>query len=242
MYQIERMEETLKQNTLTPPHATAGGAYGHGWETLKKYFLELLLLTFILMLIDTPFGWFNKSSWSGDLSGYNYDFTSSLYSLLYWLLIAAPVEYGVIYLFLKAVRGEPVVFKDILQPFNQFVDVVLANILVTGIVIAGFVFFIIPGIVFAIKLVFVPFLVMDRKMDAISAVKESWRMTGGYGWTIFGMSILAFFICLGGIIVFIVGIIVALMWIGTAFASLYYAVDAKNGESGLVSENNETSK
>ena len=158
--------------------------------------------------------------------------------MLYWVLIASPIEYGVIYLFLKAVRGETVQIKDIFQPFNQFVDVVLANILVTGIVIAGFILLIIPGIVFAIKLVFVPYLVMDRKMNAIGAVKESWTMTGGHGWTIFGMAILAFFICLGGFIVFFVGIIVSLMWIGAAFASLYYAVDSKKNSSSVVTENN----
>ena len=171
------MEENIKQNATSPPEATAGGSYGHGWGTLKKYFLELLLITFIIVLINVPFGWFNKSS----LTNYNNDFTNSLYSMLYWVLIASPIEYGVIYLFLKAVRGETVQIKDIFQPFNQFVDVVLANILVTGIVIAGFILLIIPGIVFAIKLVFVPYLVMDRKMNAISAVKESWKMTGGHG-------------------------------------------------------------
>ena len=158
--------------------------------------------------------------------------------MLYWVLIASPIEYGVIYLFLKAVRGETVQIKDIFQPFNQFVDVVLANILVTGIVIAGFILLIIPGIVFAIKLVFVPYLVMDRKMNAINAVKESWKMTGGFGWTIFGMAILAFFICVGGFIVFFVGIIVSMMWIGAAFASLYYAVDSKKNSSSVVTENN----
>ena len=228
------MEENIKQNATSPPEATAGGSYGHGWGTLKKYFLELLLITFIIVLIDAPFGWFNKSS----LTNYNYDFTNSLYSMLYWVLIASPIEYGVIYLFLKAVRGETVQIKDIFQPFNQFVDVVLANILVTGIVIAGLILLIIPGIVFAIKLVFVPYLVMDRKMNAINAVKESWKMTGGFGWTIFGMAILAFFICLGGFIVFFVGIIVSLMWIGAAFASLYYAVDSKKNSSSVVTENN----
>lgn len=56
------MEENIKQNATSPPEATAGGSYGHGWGTLKKYFLELLLITFIIVLIDAPFGWFNKSS------------------------------------------------------------------------------------------------------------------------------------------------------------------------------------
>ncbi len=228
------MEENIKQNAASAPEATVGGSFGHGWDTLKKYFLELLLITFIIVLIDAPFGWFNKSS----LTNYSYDFTNSFYSMLYWVLIASPIEYGVIYLFLKAVRGETVQIKDIFQPFNQFVDVVLANILVTGIVIAGIILLIIPGIIFAIKLVFVPYLVMDRKMNAINAVKESWKMTGGFGWTIFGMAILAFFICVGGFIVFFVGIIVSLMWIGAAFASLYYAVDSKKNSSSVVTENN----
>jgi hypothetical protein len=49
-------------------------------------------------------------------------------------------------------------------------------------------------------------------------------MTKGYGWTIFGMAILSSFIFIGGLICLVVGVIPAMMWIKSAFASLYAAV------------------
>jgi len=61
-------------------------------------------------------------------------------------------------------------------------------------------------------------------MEAIEAVKESWRMTGGYAWKVFLIGLLAIPISIAGLICFGVGIIFALMWIRLAFASLYHAV------------------
>ena len=117
--------------------------------------------------------------------------------------------------------------KVIILPYNRIVDVILAQILSIVLVVMGFLLFIIPGIIVLVRLSFVKYLVMDKGLDAMGAIKESWRMTSGYGWTILGMAILAAFIFLGGLIAFIVGVIVAFMWINISFASLYYAVDSK---------------
>ena len=65
---------------------------------------------------------------------------------------------------------------------------------------------------------------MDRKMDPVDAVKESWRMTRGRTGDIFLMGLLAALIWIAGIICLGVGIIPAVMWTRCAFASMYYAV------------------
>jgi len=220
------MEENAKQSPVPAPEATVGGAYGHGWQILKKNFLELLLVIFIIMLINAPLSWFNKDVDFFNSYSDGFNFTDGLYSLLYWLLVVTPLEYGALLVFLRASRGANVQIRDIISPFNQFVEVILTKILITGIVIVGLLLFIIPGIIFAIKLVFAPYLVVDRKMDAVSAVKESWKMTSGHGFTIFAMAILASFIVLGGLIVFFVGIFISIIWISAAFAALYHAADS----------------
>jgi len=235
------MEENAQQSLVPPPEATVGGAYGHGWQILKKNFLELLLVIFIIMLINAPLSWFNKNvDFISSYGDYDFDFTNGLYSLLYWLLVATPLEYGAYLIFVRASRGTKVQIRDIISPFNQFVEVVLTKILITGIVIIGIFLFIIPGIIFAIKLAFAPYLVVDKKMDAISAIKESWKMTSGHGFTIFVMAILAFIIMLGGFIVFFVGIFISMIWIMAAFASLYYAADSA-GKDAAGSQELETS-
>ncbi len=92
------------------------------------------------------------------------------------------------------------------------------------IIMIGIMVLIIPGIVFACKLAFVPYLVVDKQMDAVSAVKESWRMTRGHAFSIFLIGFLAIFISLAGLIAFVVGIIIAIIWVRLATAALYHAV------------------
>jgi len=83
---------------------------------------------------------------------------------------------------------------------------------------------IVPGIIFACRLAFVRYLVVDRNMDPVSAIKESWRMTRSHAWDIFALGLLAIPITIAGLICLGVGVIPAIMWIRASFASMYYAV------------------
>ena len=69
-------------------------------------------------------------------------------------------------------------------------------------------------------------------MKVIEAVKESWRMTDGHAGTVFLIGLLAIPICIAGLICFGVGIILSIMWIRLAFASLYHAVAMSEEVSG----------
>jgi len=148
----------------------------------------------------------------------------SVLSLAYSILLINPVGYGVAFAYLRAVRDDPVEVKDMFEVFRNYWNVVLASLLVGVIVSIGFVLLIVPGIIFACKLAFTPYLVVDRKMAVIEAIKESWRMTGGHSWKVFLIGLLAIPICIAGWICFGVGIILAIMWVTLAFATLYHAV------------------
>ena len=76
----------------------------------------------------------------------------------------------------------------------------------------------------ATRLVFVGFLVVDERMDAIEAVRESWRRTDGFGGRIFVLWLLAIPISAAGLLLLGVGIVPALMWIHLAFAMLFVGV------------------
>ena len=132
----------------------------------------------------------------------------------------------------KRIRNENLDFKEIFTGFKNYVNIVLAHLLATALIILGFVFFLIPGFILAARLVFVPYLVMDRNLDPIKAVEKSWQMTYGHGWKIFGMGVISFFLIILGFVLMFVGIFFAAMWIGTAFASLYYSID-ENEKSAL---------
>jgi uncharacterized membrane protein len=135
------------------------------------------------------------------------------------------IKYGEHYMFLNAMRDQEAEIKTLFEGFKtQYLNIVLANLIVFALIMLGFVMLIIPGIIIACRLAFVSYLVMDKNLDAMKAVEKSWQMTKGHGWTIFGMAIISFFVCIAGLIVFFVGIIVSLMWVHAAFATLYLSV------------------
>ena len=205
------------------PEATYSGSFSHGWETMKKYFLELLLVILLQILLSLPFGLINTFN-----NNHSFGVTFfTLFNIAYGLLVMVPVSYGSRWVFLKAVRGESFKAYEIFYAFQNLGNIIIASLLVFAIIGIGFVLLIVPGIIFACKLAFVPYLVTDQKMEAIEAIKKSWEMTRGFSWTIFGMGVMSFCIALAGLICLVVGIFPASIWISCAFATLYWTVSLK---------------
>jgi uncharacterized membrane protein len=203
-----------------------GSSYGNGWTQLWKHFLELFLIGIIYVVISLPFSivqWVTGGHIG--LSGI---------SFFYSLLIVGPVGYGLAFAYLKAARGDKVEIHDMFASFQNYWNAVLAGLLVLVIVIIGLVLLIVPGIIFACKLAFTPYLVVDRKMGVIEAVKESWRMTGGHTWKVFLIGLLGIPIMIAGAICLGVCIIIAVMWISMALASLYHAVSTAGSVSSQI--------
>jgi len=201
-----------------PPRVIS--SYRNGWHQLWKYILELFVIGLIFFFIALPSWAMSSTAEKMECAGVLLGFMS----LIYGLLLLNPLEYGLDFAHLKAARGDKLEIKDLFAVFQNYWHAVLANLLVGIIILIGIFLFIVPGIIFACKLAFVPFLVVDRKMETIEAVKKSWEMTRGHAWTVFLMGLLAIPIVLLGFICLVVGIIPAVMWIQTAFASLYHAV------------------
>ncbi len=217
------MSEGVVQNSavLVPG---VGSSYKNGWRQLWKYFLELFLIGIVGVIIALPSAIGRVPDGAGVA-------ILGILGFVYGILILGPIEYGVSFANLKAARGDKLEIKNMFEAFHNYWNAVLANVLVGVIVIVGLVLLIVPGIIFACKLVFTPYLVVDRKMEVIEAVKESWRMTNGHAWKVFGMGLLAILICIAGLICFGVGIIVSIMWIRVAFASLYHAVSSSEASA-----------
>lgn len=197
-----------------------GSTYSFGWARMKKFFLDLFLITIIVGVVLMPIGMIQSLDGSETPGGV----LLRIFSFAYWFLLFGPITYGAALVFLKAVRNEPVEVKDMFSTFENYMNVVLAHLLVSAIVGIGIVLLIVPGIIFLCRLAFVRYLVVDKKMEPVEAVKESWRMTRGYATRIFLMGLLACAVAIAGLICFGVGIIPAVMWIRCAFASMYYAV------------------
>lgn len=202
-----------------------GGSYSFAWRKIfGKSFLPLLLAVIILGLLQGPVGFSWESE--GDF-GFNFIwmFPAIVLGMAYYFLFLPIIKYGERFMFLQAMRDEYPDMKTLFEGFKKkYLHIVLANLIVLALIALGVILFIIPGIIVACRLAFVPFLVMDKDLEPMQAVERSWQMTKGHGWKVFWMGILSFFIFIAGAIVFLVGVIISFMWVHAAFATLYQTV------------------
>jgi len=225
------MEQAI-QNELRP---TFGGSMENGLTVLSNNFLHLLLVVLAVGFAQAPIQIFRFTIQIG-AKGMElpallpFAAVFVIFAFAYGFLLLSVIDYGSSYMFVKAVRGEKADFHNLVRGFKEnYLDIVLANLLTFGIILLGMVFLIIPGIILSCRLAFVKYLVMDKKLGAVEAVEESWRMTKGYGWTIFLLAIVSFFIIIFGFLMLIIGIFPAIIYVSSIFASLYEAIKTKNG-------------
>lgn len=210
------------------PIATLSGSYGYGWQQMWKHFLYLFLIAIIVTFAEAP------AAMIRDVEEYKFSAGMIVLQIViaaYWLLVLSVINYGADLLYLRAARNEKIDIKEMFNGFREnYLNIILSYLLTFAIIGLGFVFLIIPGIILACRLVFVPLLVMDKNMEPVAAVEKSWEMTRGHGWRIFGMALVAILVVILGLICLFVGVIFAVIWIGMAFTSLYHAIDLEEQE------------
>jgi hypothetical protein len=219
--------ETIESNNTYVSDTSTGDNYSKGWKLIFATFIELLVVTLVYAVIQIP----TNGGWQIKPEEFEW-FLAPLILLAigYGIFISGPIGYSVQWVFLKAVRREKLEIKDMFAVFERnYWNAVIASLVTTIIIIIGLFMLIVPGIIFACRLAFVPFLVIDQKMEAMEALKASWAMTKGHGWTVFFMGLLAFLIVIAGLIVLIFGVLISAMWISAAFAILYHSVYMKQG-------------
>ena len=216
------MENTKKEKI---PRATVTGSYGYGWQQMWKHFLYLFLVIVIVAFASAPASILQEA----DSVGTAGMVLLQILAAAYMLLIIPVISFGSDLLFLRGIRNEKIEIQEMFDGFKKnYLNIILANLLTFAIIGIGFVFLIVPGIILACRLSFVSLLVMDKNMEPVAAVEKSWEMTKGYGWTIFGIAMMAIPVFIGGVLFFLVGAIFAIIWISAAFAALYHAVDLED--------------
>jgi len=236
--------ETSNEYRLVPGF---GNSFSAGWRVMTDNFLRLFLVILILAIVTSPMKMFNFKLDMSDLHNLpwniGHSFGHSLRDLpllgavgffavffgfmamLYSFLIKPVFEYGGSMIFVQAVRKIKPDFEYLIKGFMEnYLHIILANLLVFALVVLGLFALIIPGIIIGCRLAFVSYIIMDKKLDPIEAVELSWKLTKGHGWQIFFMGFVSIFIVIFGLCMFLVGIFPAIMWICSSFAALYESV------------------
>lgn len=225
--------QTAVETDLEP---AVSSCYGYAWNQMWKYFVELFVILiisfaigFLVELIRLPISFIGSFVDESNLILIPFMILNFFFYLAFALLLSQPLQFGIAYANLRASRGEKLEIKDMFAFFQNYWNVVLAAFLYNLIVVVGMIFLFIPGVILACKLAFIPYLVMDKKVSAIDAIKESWSLTDGYAWKIFLMVLLVFPIIFGGFLCLLIGVIISFIWINLAFASMYHAVRLRKG-------------
>jgi hypothetical protein len=214
------MDKAVHQNTVRTIAPDISSIFGYAWEHMWKNFLDLLIIAIVVSLLSIPTGGMSIADEIDSPFGLLLFFPS----LVYTIFIFGPIEFGAYYVFLKAARNEKVRLEDVFVVFKNYINVLVASLLSGLLILVGILFCIVPGIFIACKLAFVPFLVVDKKMDGVAAIKESWNLTNDFGMTILIYGILSTLLFILGFLLCGVGILIAFIWVYLALASLYIAV------------------
>ncbi len=233
--------EKIREYKLIP---TFGDSFGTGWNVMLNNFLRLLLVVVVLGVLTGPMKGINFNFDKHDFSNFHFDHWNGdwgqimglaslgvlaiiigILALAYAFLALPVVRYGAKMIFVESVRKIKPDFEWLIRGFwTNYLNIILANLLVFALVAIGLFALIVPGIIIACRLAFVPYIVMDKKLDPIESVELSWKLTRGHGWTIFLMGFVSFFIYILGLILLFVGVLPADMWVKSSFASLYQSV------------------
>jgi uncharacterized membrane protein len=90
---------------------------------------------------------------------------------------------------------------------SAYLNFLGASILMGLITLFGFVLLIIPGIIAAVFLIFVPYIVVDRGLTPVAAIKKSFHMVKGHFWSVLLLMLLLFVLNIAGALFFGIGLL-----------------------------------
>ncbi len=207
-----------------------------GWETFKKHAKFLLGVYVVAGLINliNPSGFaLGTQATTNSTAPYfgNFLYTINPYIRLdllsiIWSLLEAVVFMGLVKIALDLHDKKPVKFSDLFMSYPLLLKYVVANILYSFAVTIGIVLLIVPGVILALRLQYFSYLIVDKNFGIIESLQESWNMTRGATWNLFLLWLLLVGILLVGVMVFVVGLLVAVPVIMLANTWIYRKLSA----------------
>jgi len=194
-------------------------AFNNKWLIWKPMLITYLIMFAVGLVLGLVTGVFGITE------------DSFLYSIidLGITLITLPLSYGLTLYIMKSIKGEKITLIDAFKNRFKYLLPIFLVTLVTGLlVMIGTILFIIPGIIVAVRLSQIGFIMAESEDDAmknLNPLKESNRLMKGNGWNfvVFGLSFIGW-ILLGSLTLGI-----ALIWVMPyiTVAQIYYYEELK---------------
>jgi hypothetical protein len=173
---------TVKKQELPKIQEWPGafGIYKYSKHTVAQNLNTIL----VILLISLGINIFGSVLGGNDMNSLQYIISSLIVSLL-----SVVISIALIVVYIAGLKNEKVSISEALQGISTYiVNYIVASILIGIASLVSFILFVIPAFFVIPRLVFAPYLVIDKKMDALDAVKASWDMSKGHVAKIYGIT------------------------------------------------------
>lgn len=190
-----------------------GDSLSKGWSIFKAnvgFFVLLLVVAWLVFFALWIVGGMVQGS----------ALLSFVMGLVNWA-VQILIGIGFIKIALKFVDGGKGEIADLFSGKSSFVSYLIASILYGIMVMVGSILLIIPGIIVAIIFMFYGYLIVDKRMAPIDALKKSMEITKGEGVHLFLFVLAAILVNILGALCLFVGLIVSVPVTLIANADIY---------------------
>lgn len=224
-----------------PPEPSIGATYRFGWRRIKAETWPLLsvsLVFFLAIVLAVAGGVMFELLGDPDAT------TVAIYvafTIAFGVMILVPMAVGMMFAFLEAARGHEPGFEDLFAGFTMYRQVILAVLAVGALVLGGLVLLVVPGVVIAGRLLFVPLLVVDQEVGLLEAVTRSWERTRGKTMDLSLFVLSSIPLALLGFVLLGLGIIPAMMLYFAAVGGYYRSLMEKEYVNPMFSGSSDPS-
>ncbi|EKE25782.1 MAG: hypothetical protein ACD_5C00036G0004 [uncultured bacterium] len=176
-------------------------AFNFAWNVFRRNKKFLLSLTIVYVLVLIAESMLQKAV--------EKDSTILFLVNIFSAVVNIFIGIGLIQIFLKVSRGQESKISELFGSMRFFWKIIGGYILYGLILLVGYLLLIIPGIIWQIKYSYFAYLIIDKDMGPIQAIKESGKITYGFKWKLFFLQIVVLLILLAGLLMLGIGFLVA---------------------------------
>lgn len=200
-----------------------GSKIKEAWPIYKENLTTLLLMTVVTLIVSALS---SRDNWAISLLAY----VVGILVFYVWVrLVFALVEK----------RKFNPFSKEALPSLEQFWDLLKMMILYSLCILGGLILFIIPGLYLSGRLMFAPYLSVEKTQGARKSIKESWEATRGNGWKIFWKAFVVGLFMMVGFLAFVVGALITYP-VGFIVMVMLYREFFKNGSKVSTDDKDKT--
>lgn len=171
-----------------------------GWQKTKKHFWFLVVVFLGTLAVSLVLNMVAGDEDAG--------FPRSVLGFLISMVVGVILEIGTTKIALKILADVRGGVEDFLADWELFWNVLVVSILYGLIVIAGLILLIVPGIILALRYYFASYLVIDKGMRPMAALRRSAEITKGQK----GRLLLFIIATIGVVLLGALALLVGLLW------------------------------